>query len=263
MTSPKIRTFYGAGSRWYVHPGDPEDKVPGVTSILNMLPKGYLKAWAAKLVAEEAVAKIAYVAPMIAEDPDGAVDYLKRAPERFTRAAADVGTAAHGVFETLSLGIPLGPITEDLIPFARGAEALLNTVEPEILRTEETVWNRTHSYAGSFDGYANVSGYRTIFDWKTTRSGVHAEVALQLAAYAHAEAVLNPEDGSEGPMFPVERGLVFHVRPDGWGVYEVPVGDDVFEYFLALRKVFAWDTKASRGIPGRPAVKGVTQVAGS
>ena len=54
MTTPKINTTFRGGSRFYIHPGSGE-KVPGVTSVLNMLPKPFLKAWAGKEVATTAV----------------------------------------------------------------------------------------------------------------------------------------------------------------------------------------------------------------
>lgn len=257
MTSPKIATFRRSGSRFYIHP-ETGEKVPGVTSVLNMLPKPFLKPWAAKEVAKTAVAmgQTGELTAMANRDPDGAVDYLKRSPDRNTRAAADVGTAAHGVFEALSLGYPLPNLTPELEPFARHFEDFLDTVQPTYLRAEDTVWSEKHLYAGSFDAFAEIDGHRCWVDNKTTRSGVHAEVALQLSAYAHADYLLDGETGEQIVMPEGDRGLVVHVRPEGWGLYEVPIGDDVFEHFLHLRQSFEWDTKFSRGIPGRAVMKG-------
>jgi hypothetical protein len=261
MTSPKITTFHRGGARFYVHPGDPDKKVPGVTSVLNMVPKPFLKPWAAKMVAEAAVEGIDELVTLAKRDPDGAVDYLKRAPDRNTKRAADAGTAAHGVFESLSLGQPIGPVTEPIMVFARQYADLLDKIQPEILRTEDTVWNDTHAYAGSFDAFGRIQGEKCWIDNKTTRSGVHAEVALQLAAYKNAEFLLDGETGEEELMPHGDRGVVFHVRPEGWAVYEVPVTDDVFDYFLALRKVFVWDSQIQRNLIGRPAAKGAAVIA--
>lgn len=49
-----IRTLTRGGARWYVDP-DTGTKVPGVTSIINVLDKPFLSPWAAKMVAEFAV----------------------------------------------------------------------------------------------------------------------------------------------------------------------------------------------------------------
>lgn len=261
MTTPKIATYRRGGSRFYIHP-ETGDKVPGVTSVLNMLPKPFLKAWAAKEVATTAVAmgQTGELAAMATRDPEGAIDYLKRSPDRNTRAAADVGTAAHGVFETLALGNPMPRLTPELEPFAKHFADFLDTVQPTYLRQEDTVWSEKHAYAGSFDALVEIQGTRAWVDNKTTRSGVHAEVALQLSAYAHADYLLDGETGEQLLMPEADRGLVLHVRPEGWGLYEVPIGDDVFEFFLALRQVFVWDTALSRGIPGRPVLKGAADL---
>lgn len=254
MTTPKVLTLHNGGSRYYVHP-ETGDKVPGVTSILNMLPKPFLKAWAAKLVAETAVNSIDLVSRMAADDPAGAVDYLKRAPQRNTQGAADVGTAAHGVFEALSLGRPVGRVTPELDPFRRHFEDFLAKVQPRFREVEETVWSDTHKYAGSFDAFAEIDGEGCWIDYKTTKSGVHAETALQLAAYRHADFILDGSTGATRELPVGSRGLVVHVRPEGWSLYEVPVGPEVFDYFLSLRQVFVWDGMA-RTVVGKPLVTG-------
>lgn len=260
MTTPKVATLQRGGSRFYIHPAT-GDKVPGVTSVLGMLPKPFLKAWAAKVVAETAVEMIGTgeLAAMAGRDPSGAVDYLKRSPGRSTQGAADIGTAAHGIFEVLSLGQPLGKVTPELEPFARHFANFLETVQPEYLRTEDTVWSDTHGYAGSFDALAVIQGQRCWVDNKTTRSGVHAEVALQLSAYRHADYLLDGETGEQLLQPDADRGVVVHVRPEGWALYEVPVTREVFDFFLDLRRVFTWDTTISRSVVGKPVAKGAAK----
>lgn len=258
MTTPKVATFHRGGGRYYIHPSS-GDKVPGVTTVLNMMPKPFLKAWAAKMVATEAVEGLANWQPLAQRDPQGAIDYLKRTPERNTREAADIGTAAHGIFESLALGETLGQIMPNLVPFARHYQDFLDTVQPEFLALEDTVWSETHGYAGSFDALMKIQGELVWADNKTTRSGVYPEVALQLSAYSHADYILDGETGDTHRL-PDEtgRGLVVHVRPEGWALYEVPIGDEIFETFLHLRQVFTWDT-ISRTIVGKPVLKGAAK----
>ena len=50
-----------------------------------------------------------------------------------------------------------------------------------------------------------------LIDFKTTRSGVHAEVALQLAAYARSEI----DCGSRSLCF-LSISSAFWLRPDQW-----------------------------------------------
>lgn len=256
MTTPKVATFSRGSSRYYIHPAT-GDKVPGVTSVLNMMPKPFLKAWAAKMVATEAVEGLNNWLPLAQRDAGAAIDYLKRTPERNTKEAADIGTAAHGVFESLARGEHLGPITENLLPFVAHYQDFLDKVQPEFLALEDTVWSEKHGYAGSFDALARIQGRVVWIDNKTTRSGVYPEVALQLAAYSHADYILDGDTGEQHllPSEEEQRGLVVHVRPEGWAVYEVPIGQEVFEHFLHLRATFAWDA-TSRSIVGKPVVKG-------
>lgn len=254
MTTPKVLTLHRGGSRFYVHP-ETGEKVPGVTSVLNMLPKPFLKAWAAKLVAEAAVEQLPHITGLASSDPAGAIDYLKRAPQRFTQGAADVGTAAHGVFEALSRGEKLGPLTPEMAIYADHFRDFLDKVQPEYKFLEETVWSDTHHYAGSFDAFCTIQGEGCWTDNKTTRSGVHAEVSLQLAAYRFADFILDGDTSEHIPMPQGDRGVVVHVRPEGWALYEVPVGPDVFDFFLSLRNVFVWDGIA-RTVVGKPIAKG-------
>lgn len=249
MTTPKIRTVKRGGSRFYVHPDKTFGQVPGVTSVVGQLPKEFLKFWTAKLTAETAVDNIGAVVQMVTNgDRDGAIDYLKRAHFRNTAKAADMGSEAHEVFEKMSLGEPIGRQHPDMEPFVRGFQAFLDQVEPEFLHIEETVWSTDPGYAGSFDSIVRIAGEKldqeedaiVILDNKTTRSGVHADVALQLNAYANADFILN-KDGSTTPLPDINAAAVVHVRPEGWQLVPVRLGDDIFELFCSLIPVVSWE----------------------
>lgn len=270
MTTPKVQTMKRGGSRFYIDP-ETKRKNPGVTSVLNMLPKPFLKYWAAKLVAEEAVENIASVVGIAMNDRAGAIDFLKRAPDRNTRAAADAGSDAHDLFEKIAKGEKPRYISPEMQPFVDHFEEFVDLCEPEFLFLEETVWDDDENYAGSFDALATLNGDgagdlkgQTLFmDWKTTRSGVYAEVALQLSAYRRAKHILRP-DGTRVPMPKTDGGAVLHVRPEGWALYPAQTetfeldGQDVdpFAYFRALREVFDWDAYISKNVLGEPVVGG-------
>lgn len=262
MTTPKVNTIHRGGSRFYVEP-DTGEKVPGVTSILNMLPKPYLKAWAARVVAETAVRDVVALQTLAEADPDGAIDYLKRAPYRDTRNAADTGTGAHDYFERMARGetIDYAEVPDELLPFVEHYDDFLQTVQPEFHFLEETVWSDTHQYAGSFDCFLTIDGEKAWGDNKTTRSGVHEEVGLQLAAYRFADNILRP-DGTRVPMPKADGGVVIHVRPEGWKVVPVACGEPQFEAFLHLRRVFDYDTLEKRNIIGKPIYEGGAKTTG-
>lgn len=250
MTTPKVPTIKRGGSRFYVHPTE-KTKVPGVTSVVGMLPKDFLKFWAAKLTAETAVENLGAVVNLALTDPEGAVDYLKRAPMRNTGKAADLGTDVHDLVEREFSGEDIGRIHPDLQPFILGAREFVTEFEPEFLHLERTVWSREHGYAGSFDIIAKVGDEIVIIDTKTTRSGVHADVALQLSAYARADFMIDA-DGNEEPLPDIDTGAVLHLRPEGWKVVPVSITDDIFEVFLSLLPVLQWERETKKGVIGKP-----------
>ncbi|WNT44345.1 exonuclease [Microbacterium phage Mabodamaca] len=241
MTTPKVNTIKRGGSRFYVNP-DSQEKYPGVTSVLKNIDKSFLTYWAAKMVAEEAVNNLDVLSEYMRRSPEAAIDMLKRAPQRNTKAAADTGTAAHDIFERMARGenVQAKYLHEDLQPFAYHFAEFLDTCQPEYLAMEETVWDDEHKYAGSFDALAKIDGQTIWLDNKTTRSGIHAEVGLQLAAYRYAKHILRP-DGSRVPNKPGDGAAVLHIRPEGWHLTPVRADEEMFEMFLHLREVFEWD----------------------
>ncbi|WP_198147887.1 hypothetical protein [Microbacterium sp. XT11] len=241
MTTPKVNTIKRMGSRFYVEPTTGA-KYPGVTSILKNLDKSFLQHWAAKLVAEEAVNNLDVIEGLARRSPDAAIDMLKRAPYRNTKEAADIGTAAHDLFERMAGGENINPrfLHEDLQPYARHFADFLDVCQPEYLHMEETVWDDEHQYAGSFDAVAKIDGEVIYLDNKTTRSGVHEEVGLQLAAYRYAKHILRP-DGTRVPNVKSSGAAVLHIRPEGWHLTPVRADETMFELFCHLREVFEWD----------------------
>lgn len=256
MTNPKISTIKRGGSRLYVHPESAE-KQPGVTSILNMLPKGFLKYWAAKGVAEFAVDNAGTVVTLALKDREAAIDLLKRAPDRDVRQAAEKGTEVHDLFERLARGDDVARVPVDLEPYVALFKGFVEQYKPKFLFLEGTVWSDTYGFAGSFDFIAEITdpdtGERGIYigDWKTTRSGVHDEVALQLTAYAHADYIINP-DGTKADLPKLDGGIVVHVRPEGGQVVPARIDDELLDYFQALRKVWDWDREVSKTVLGKP-----------
>jgi hypothetical protein len=253
VTTPKVSTIKRGGSRFYVNP-ETGEKVPGVTSVLGMLPKDFLKYWAAKSVAQTAVNNIGEVVGIAMRDPDAAVDFLKRSPDRDTYKAADAGTGVHELYESLARGeeVDRRRLTPELRVYAESFDQFVAEFQPEFLHLEETVWSETHGYAGSFDAIARIDGEIVILDWKTTRSGVHEEVALQMTAYKNADYILTA-DGEKVPLPEIEAAAVLHTRPEGWNLYPVSIDDSLFETFLALlNSVFPWERGGKNGVIGRP-----------
>ena len=176
MTSP-VNAVKKGGSRFYVDPKTNQEAI-GVTSVLNNLPKPFLAFWRAKVVAESAFDGFGALADFVRRgDRDAATDWLKRAPGRSTGNSAQIGTDVHDLCERIARGEDIGPIHPDLQPYIDGFNSFIEEFSPEFLFLEETVWSEKHGYAGSFDAIAVIDGKTLIIDWKTTKSGVHAEIS--------------------------------------------------------------------------------------
>jgi hypothetical protein len=251
VTTPKVNTIKRGDARFYVNP-ETGEKAPGVTSILNMLPKGFLKYWAAKAVSEFAVDNVGSVVDlMIKGNREAAVDMLKRAPDRDVNNAANVGTEVHDIFERMASGETISRVHPDFKPYVAHFEEFLDEFQPEFVHLEETVWSEAHDYAGSFDALAKIRGELVWLDWKTTRSGVHEEVAVQLAAYGHADYIVSA-DGTRTPLPQADGSGVLHVRPEGWKLVPCRFDESVFKVFLHLREVFRYERELKSSMLGNP-----------
>jgi hypothetical protein len=209
---------------------------------------------------------------------DAAVEYLKNAPNRYTKTRANVGSDAHDMFERMIRGEYVGRVHPDLEPYRRNFAEFLRMVNPELVRAEDIAWSDTHQYAGSFDAILRVwvikrldgkliidptrgpdsEAVLLIVDWKTSKD-TYPDVALQMAAYAHADKLIDPE-GNEEPMPEFDGAAVLHITPDEWAFKPVDIGEDVFQFFLALRQVFNWDRSKSKEVLGRPLAKSTSRV---
>jgi hypothetical protein len=249
MTTPKVSTVSRGGDRFYVSPFADDVYYPGVTSVIGMLAKPFLQRWSANMAADFAIDNFASVAGLILNDQKKAAkDLMAGAAYRFTKDAADAGTAAHAVFERLSKGLPEGRVTPDIRPMVDHFKRFLDEVQPEYISLEETIWSDEHKYAGSFDCVFRFTrdigpfhaGEVVFGDNKTTRSGVHEEVAIQLAAYRNAEYIIR-NDGTRVPNVKSTGAAVIHVRPEGAKLVPVNADDNAFDTFLALRSAFDWE----------------------
>lgn len=259
-----VSTIKRGGSRFYVDPADGAIKVPGVTSVVGKLPKDFLTFWAAKESAEAAVNNWDLISQLIKRDEQGAIDYLKGAHRRTSKAASDIGTAAHILFERLARGETINDrhVHADVKGHVRHFREFLEAVQPEFLHLEETCWNDTFGYAGSFDAVAKIDGQRVMVDWKTSKA-VYDSVSLQLAAYRYAERIIVADTDESIPMPELDGGAVLHVRPEGWALHPMACGPAVFEVFKALLAVFAWDTDGKKGVVGKPVASGGERATGT
>lgn len=247
--SPRNATEDRYGNRTYVWR---EEKYHSVTTINNAIGKPFLVNWAARETAKYAVVNFRQLGVLLEPNSEGevddsaAIDWLKGAPYRETERAANVGTEIHAAIEAHVLGKPRPAVALPLQPHMDGFYAFLDQYEPtfELGLAEASVFNRSQRYAGTLDAIGSIDGRRLIFDWKSGKN-VYPEVALQLAAYRHAEFVGMP-DGSELPMPQVDGGACLHIPKTGdWKLLDVECGEEIFTAFQFVREVYRWSKVTS------------------
>ncbi|MDG4531668.1 hypothetical protein [Streptomyces sp. AV19] len=255
---------------WYRVPGT-DTKLRRVTTILSQgSAKGdVLSIWAANLVAEVAMANLPRLvaSSLRPEQRTEAYDWLRRAPLRKKDERADVGSAVHRLIEAHVLGRPMPEdvlFDEDLTPYLSNFLRFVEEWEVTFEASEMVVGNFEHVYAGTLDyllrspRIAAAFGVpeETVFlgDTKTGGEldvkGVYPEAALQMAAYRRAE-VAWLRDGSTVPMPAThERGVVLHLRPEGYRLIPIACGDEVFAAFRVTRQAADWASGLSKTVVG-------------
>jgi hypothetical protein len=95
----------------------------------------------------------------------------------------------------------------------------LDRENPEPLFTERPVASRQWKYAGTFDLIARMRDETWLLDLKTSK-GVYGDNAIQLAAYAGAEFLVDQDD-NEQPMPHIDRLGILHVQDGETQLYSV------------------------------------------
>lgn len=287
-------------------PNDEDQRFWSVTTVIGALDKPALMYWAAEEAAKAALASMRSLPARVEEEGEEAViKWLRDA--RFRRpkdrlSATALGTAFHKATEEYALtGIRpdadhLGEIVNQL--GRRGFDgtaaevAVLNQMldqfdgwlqraTPEYMATEVCVMSPTYGVAGTADGFFRLDGVPLIFDIKTSREQFdsrgdqktpYPEVALQLAAYRHAEIaavwrprrferfrrryyLASPEEIAMGvPVPEVEGGVCIHVTPGSCEAYAIRCGADVHRAFLYVLEAARWQFDESKTAVGDPLV---------
>ncbi len=244
-----------------------------VTTILDRnVPKKALVPWSANTVARCAMDSLTYLTRSSRTDEGRieAYDWLRAAADRKKDERADVGSAVHALIEHRILGTPVpAEFTEDpeLAPFLARFEEFTRQWQVIFTASEMVVGNSTHLYAGTLDFLLSSPliarrlgtdpAFEIAGDTKTGGEldvrGVYPEASLQMSAYAHAEFA-QMRDGTRVAMPRLApKGVVLHLRPEGFRLVPALVDDTVFAKFLAYRELDAeWTTGISKNVLGKP-----------
>jgi len=165
----------------------------------------------------------------------------QKAHKRQLEKAGEIGSQAHALIEwnlRQRLGQTVGPEPRvvDTAQWAFMAfQDWANGVSLEPIYIEQTVYSRTHGYAGTMDLLARVNGVPTLIDFKTGKA-IYAEAHLQNVAYQ----VALKEMGHTG----AEAGLIVRlpkVETDPqFETGAVPAADALFPVFLSVKQVWLW-----------------------
>ncbi|MGW6912496.1 hypothetical protein ACWGB8_01540 [Kitasatospora sp. NPDC054939] len=256
---------------WYRDPVT-GDKLRRVTTILDQgCPNPALMFWAANFTAQTAIDSLPQLiaSSRTSTERSESYDWLRKAHIRRKDERAEVGKAVHRLIESKILGNPVpAELLDDpeLAPFVAHFLRFVAEWEIEFEASEMVVGNPEQGYAGMLDYlfYSRLIARllrvppRTLFagDTKTGGElgvkGVYDKAALQMGAYRGA-TVCWMRDGSRLAMPKVHStGIVLHLRPEGYQVFPVECGDEVFARFLTARDMAAWTSGLSKKVIGEP-----------
>lgn len=153
-------------------------------------------------------------------------------------------------------------VTDDDVEFVRHSVMqywdMRANVPFVIIAREPQVFNLTLGYGGSADtiiwflppgvdprsvpkahlitlkDVERIGGSLAVGDWKTAK-GVYTDHVVQVHAYGAGEFV--GEDGVKNHRLTellqaTTKGLIVHIRPEGWGVYTFPFTEEAFNAFV-------------------------------
>lgn len=206
------------------------------TTFARTISEGHaLQRWAERMVAKGIASRPDLLALVRAlpidnrNDLDAIAVQAKEAAGANT--AAHYGTALHAFTEAVDKGEAIATIPEPWDARVRAYTAALEAhkirVVPNMI--ERVVIVKQFHVAGTFDRIIERNGDRFVGDLKTGRDLSYAwsEIAVQLALYAHADAIYNFDDGTfeEMPKVRQDKALVMHLPIEGTrcDIYEVNI----------------------------------------
>jgi hypothetical protein len=248
LSSPKPVRKDGPSGRFYEVEGL---TLPSVTHILNVLSKPALINWAAnqeRAACTDAAADL-YL-DLCKTPPMSRASFLatlsgrigkQKAHRKELEKAGEIGSQVHGLIEwnlRQTLGQKVGPepkVVDDAQWAFMAFQDWANSVNLKPIFIEQTVFSKTHGYAGTMDLLAEVNGVTALVDFKSGKA-IYAEAYLQNVAYqvalgemGHTVAV----DGLIVRLPKVQTDPVFEVG-------KVPPVSELFPTFLAVKQVWAW-----------------------
>jgi hypothetical protein len=251
-------------NHWYV---DEETgaKLDGVTTIKgDGLPKPALINWAGDATAEYAVDHWDELSKL---PPSERLKKIKGGRYEKRDAAAAKGSTIHALAERLIAGERV-TIPDGITGYVQSCVQFLDDFDARAVHVEAVVYSETRRHVGTLDLIADVllpdmpqydhiprgeDGYsRGLFDWKTGKSGIFGDVAMQLSPYRFSEYLV-AADGEAIPMPDVDFCAGIHLRADGYSFVPLECGEEQYRDFLYIKEV-ARIQAGLRDLVGEPIV---------
>ena len=189
-----------------------------VTNFAKKLEDSYnLTLWGKRMVLAGAAQRPDIVASTLAAGDDR--DALNALCETAMDAAKanvrrEMGTALHSLCEQADQGLTVNmpsPYREDIDAYV----SCMKAIGAKVIRMEEVVVVPHLNVAGRFDRLVEIDGTTYVLDIKTGQRLDYSwqSIAIQLAIYASAATIYDPEAQAHEPMPEVDqsRGIVIHL----------------------------------------------------
>lgn len=237
-------------TRWYKRTETGEEQ-PGVSAIVDMMPKKALTPWAARLAAEFVVGHMGEVSDMLSER-DGerkAIAWIKGASSRYSEKAAKEGTMVHHYTEMVARAVKENEkpqadrVPSEMFPYLKNYVRFLKEFDVEPVLIETVVWDEKIGYAGRLDMACRlraIDDALCIVDTKSGASGVWESVSLQQTAYRYADYMWDEERDVFVPMPEVARTYGLWLRPEGFALIPVASTQAELDQVRRLRESFEW-----------------------
>jgi hypothetical protein len=174
----------------------------------------------------------------------------------------------HKLAERLTAGERV-VVPDELTGYVQSCVRFLEDFDVRPIYAEAVVYSETRRHVGTTDLIADVllpdmpeyeniprdaEGFsRGLLDWKTSRSGIFGDVAMQLAPYRFSEYLIDPQSGDTVDMPEVHFCAGIHLRPDGYSFVPLICDEDQYRDFLYIKEV-ARVCESLRDLVGEPIV---------
>ncbi len=259
----KIARRDNGRNHWYVDLDAGGERVPGVTSTVgNGMPKPALLNWAGEATAEYAIDNWDALAELPLSER---LKKIKGGRYEKRDAAANKGSAVHKLAERLIAGEKV-TVPDALVGYVESCVKFLDEFQVRAVHVEAVVYSETNRHVGTTDLIADVllpdmpeydhigrddEGFsRGLFDWKTSKSGIFGDVAMQLSPYRFSEFLIQ-EDGEVIAMPDVDFCAGIHLTATGYSFVPLLCGEDQYRDFLYVKEV-ARIQEGLRDLVGEP-----------